>query len=338
MDQMISMPLPTYVQMEPVGQCNLRCTMCPIQFRQDGPPFGPLAFMEFDTFTSLLDQFAGLKELHLQGLGEPMMHPRYFDMVRYAVEGGIKVTTNTNLSLLNPKRAERVIECGLDTLHISMDGASPEMYERIRVRGKYDRLIRNLGMIVETKMRFLSGLPHLKMVMVIMRQNLHELPDLVRLAHRFEMEEVFVQHLAHDFGEESLPAGYTPMRKYVDEQTLLNEDLDRIAYYFGEARDAAEEVGIKLRLPATRQRFHPPGTPGPERCGWPWNGAYISYQGYAMPCCMVATPDRANFGNMAVEGVAEIWNGAAYQKFRGMLSSDTPPAICQSCSIYKGTF
>ena len=73
--------LPTFLQVEPVGQCNLRCQMCPIQFRQDGPPHGPPAFMEFDVFTRLLDQFPGLEELQLQGLGEPMMHPRFFDMV-----------------------------------------------------------------------------------------------------------------------------------------------------------------------------------------------------------------------------------------------------------------
>ena len=41
------MELPTYLQIEPVGQCNLRCQMCAIQFRQDGPPYGPLAFMAF---------------------------------------------------------------------------------------------------------------------------------------------------------------------------------------------------------------------------------------------------------------------------------------------------
>src|SRR3954469_7824889 len=90
-----SLPLPAFVQMEPVGQCNLRCQMCPIQFRQDGPPFGPPAFMEFEKFTRILDQFAGLEELQLQGLGEPMMHPRFFDMVEYAVARGIKVGTNT---------------------------------------------------------------------------------------------------------------------------------------------------------------------------------------------------------------------------------------------------
>src|SRR5512141_432278 len=89
-------PLPKYLQIEPVGQCNLRCTMCAIQFRQDGPPYGPVAFMDFGNFTRLLDQFAGLEVLHLQGLGEPMMHPRFFDMVQYAVGRGIRVTTNSN--------------------------------------------------------------------------------------------------------------------------------------------------------------------------------------------------------------------------------------------------
>ena len=47
-----TVPLPTFVQLEPVGQCNLRCQMCPIQFRTDGPPYGPPAFMPFETFTS----------------------------------------------------------------------------------------------------------------------------------------------------------------------------------------------------------------------------------------------------------------------------------------------
>src|SRR5512139_2455041 len=97
--------LPGYVQSEPVGQCNLRCQMCPIQFRQDGPPYGPPAFMEFNTFTRVLDQFVGLQTLHLQGLGEPMMHPRFFDMVEYASTRGIRVTTNSNLTLINARRA-----------------------------------------------------------------------------------------------------------------------------------------------------------------------------------------------------------------------------------------
>ncbi len=57
-----------------------------------------------------------------------------------------------------------------------------------------------------------------------------------------------------------------------------------------------------------------------------------------MPCCMVATPDRAALGNVARDGVAAVWNGPAYQDFRRRLDSDEPPEICRSCSVYARVF
>ena len=57
-----------------------------------------------------------------------------------------------------------------------------------------------------------------------------------------------------------------------------------------------------------------------------------------MPCCMIATPDRANFGNMAAAGAAAVWNSADYHEFRDRLDSDDPPEVCRSCSVYHGTF
>lgn len=332
------MELPTYVQVEPVGQCNLRCQMCPIQFRPDGPPYGPPAFMAFETFTRLIDQLPGLRTLHLQGLGEPMMHPRFFDMVAYAAARGIEVSTNSNLTLLNPPRAERCVTSGLAWLHISVDSATPETYARIRVRARLERVLENLAALVEARRRLASERPRLRLVAVVMRQNLHELPDLVRLAHAYTIETIHVQHLCHDFGESSLPAQYRPMREFVQQQTLLEEDPERIEHFFKAARSVAAELGVALRLPRTRPRPHPPGTPGRQRCDWPWTGAYLSYQGLAMPCCMVATPDRINFGNVARDGFATIWNGAAYERFRAELDSDEPPEICRSCAIYNGTF
>jgi radical SAM protein with 4Fe4S-binding SPASM domain len=128
------------------------------------------------------------------------------------------------------------------------------------------------------------------------------------------------------------------MRDFVQEQTLLEEDPERVGHFFQAAREAAERLGVKLRLPRTRQKIHPPGTPGPQRCDWPWTGAYISYDGSAMPCCMVSTPDRVNFGSLAAHSAREIWDGPAYRDFRERLSSDTPPEICAACSIYRGVF
>jgi MoaA/NifB/PqqE/SkfB family radical SAM enzyme len=330
--------LPSFVQIEPVGQCNLRCEMCPIQFRKDGPPYGPPAFMPFADFTRLVDQFPALKELHLQGLGEPMMHPRFFDMVAYASARGVHVTTNSNLTLLNPQRAERCVTSGLAELHVSIDGATAATYEGIRIRAYFDRVLRNVELLLQARRELDSERPKLHWIMVLMRRNLAELPEVVRLAHRHEMEEVFVQHLCHDFGEETLPAEYRPMREFVQAETLLGEELPRIEQYFAETRRVAAELGMKVRLPRIRPRPHPPGTPGPDRCDWPWRRAYFSYQGLAMPCCAVATPDRLNFGNALELGAERVWNGTGMDEFRRQLASDEPPEICRSCAMYQGTF
>lgn len=163
------MELPTFLQIEPVGQCNLRCKMCAIQFREDGPPHGPLAFMDYERFTRLVDEFPALEELQLQGLGEPMMHPRFFDMVAYATARGVRVSTNTNLTLLNPRRAALCVTSGLDTLHFSIDGATAAMYEGIRVHAHFDRVLSNLALLQETRARLASDYPHLRMVTVLMR-------------------------------------------------------------------------------------------------------------------------------------------------------------------------
>ncbi len=329
---------PAYIQLEPVGQCNLRCQMCPIQFRTDGPPHGPPAFMDFDMFTDIIADLPSLRELHLQGLGEPMMHPRFFDMIRHAVERGIRVTTNTNATLLTERRAEESVTSGLDTMHISLDGASAATYERIRERAHFDRVLRNLDHLRRARHRHQTEFPHLRLVMVIMRQNLEELPALVRLAHAHGIQTIFVQHLCHDFGESSLPAHYAPMREFVQSQTLLDDDPARIAHYFDAATSVAAGLGVDLRLPRTAVHAHPAGTPGRERCNWPWHGPYISYQGYSMPCCMIATPDRYNFGSVRERGVAAVWAGDEYEAFRAGLDSDTPPEICRSCAVYNGTF
>jgi radical SAM protein with 4Fe4S-binding SPASM domain len=329
---------PNFVQIEPVGQCNLRCRMCPIQFRTDGSHGRPPAFMSYTDFCRIIDQFPNMTELHLQGLGEPLMHLHFFDMVRYAVARGICVSTNTNLTILSESRAEDCAQSGLHTMHISIDGASAAVYEAIRTRARFNKVLRNLRRLTRAKAQLQSALPHLNLVCVAMRTNLPELPKLVRLAHDEGIDVLSVQHLCHDFGEASLPENYRPMRAFIERETLLNEDPQRVEEFFGCAREAAQTLGIALRLPNIKPRPHAASVTGRSRCDWPWRGAYISYDGKAMPCCMVATPDRINFGSVMDEGVSATWNNDAYNAFRNRLASDEPPEICRSCAVYAGTF
>lgn len=332
------MTLPSFVQIEPVGQCNLRCRMCPIQFRAEGAPGQPRAYMDFAVFCRLIDQFPGMTELQLQGLGEPLLHPRFFEMVRHAAQRDIRVSTNTNLSAMSEQGAQECAGSGLHTMHVSLDGATAQTYQAIRLRARFERVLRNLRRLQQAKQRLQSELPHIRLVAVAMRYNLAELPDLVVLAHEEGIDNVFVQHLCHDFGESGLPAQYRPMRAFIDDQTLLHEDPQRVEHYFNAARERAQALNIALRLPNLKPRAYPPHMSGRQRCDWPWRGSYISYEGKAMPCCMVATPDRIHFGDMAQDGVAQVWNNREYTAFREQLTSAEPPEVCRSCAVYAGTF
>ena len=327
-------PLPRFVQIEPVGQCNLRCEMCAIQFRRDGARGAPLAFLPFDHFTRLVEGFGDIDELQLQGLGEPTMHPRFFDMVAWASARGIRVSTNTNLTLWSERRARQCIESGLATLHVSLDAATPALYERIRRGAHFAKVLRNLRRVVAARYAARSKL-ELRIVTVLMKQNLDELPAIVRLAHEEGIADVFVQYLCHDFEERSLPVEYRPMREFIREQALDALPRERLETAFAAARDAAAQAAVNLRLPPLTRGLE---ARTPPRCEWPWRGAYVSYRGDAMPCCMVGTPDRVNFGNMLDDGVSNVWRGAAYQRFRAQLADDAPAPICRSCSLYRGVF
>lgn len=331
-------PLPRFVQIEPVGQCNLRCRMCPVQYRDTGQADQPSAFIDIALFRRLVEQFDTMTELHLQGLGEPLLHPKFFEMVRFAVARGIRVSTNTNMTVMTERQAADCVASGLHVLHVSIDGASAAVYEAIRVKAKLLKVLRNLRRLMRAKGIALSATPEVQMVVVVMRENLEELPALVRLASDEGIKRVSVQQLCHDFGEESLPVRYRPMRRFVDGQLLVREAASRVREVFEASRDEAERLGIELRLPNLVPRRHAPGTPGRERCDWPWRGAYVSFDGKAMPCCMVATPDRVQLGDVERDDVAAVWNGDAYAAFRAQLSSEVPPAVCRSCSVYAGTF
>lgn len=101
----LSLALPEEVQIEPTGPGKY------------GPGRSP-AFLCYDTFCRLLGEFAGARVLRLQGAGEPLAHPRFFDMVRFAVARGLQVSTLTALPPLTPRRAEECAKSGLQYLDV----------------------------------------------------------------------------------------------------------------------------------------------------------------------------------------------------------------------------
>ena len=130
------MDLPSYLQIEPVGQCNLRCQMCPIQFRRDGPPYGAPAFMKFETYTRLIDECSNLD-------ASPPAGPRRADDAPTLLRHGRlrrrarspRSRTNSNLTLLNAQRASAMRAerpRGPARLHRWRDGGDVRAHPRPR--------------------------------------------------------------------------------------------------------------------------------------------------------------------------------------------------------------
>jgi radical SAM protein with 4Fe4S-binding SPASM domain len=293
--------------------------------------------MSMELFRRLVDGTPGLARLTLQGLGEPLLQPHLLDMVAYAKARGIVVGFNSNAMLLTRERADRLVAVGLDWLHVSLDGATAETYEGIRSRADFARVAGNLRGLREAKLAAGAANPTIQVVFVAMQRNLPELPDLVRLVSEWGVDEVHVQGLSHNFADTDPAGAYAGIRRFAHAESLERVDPGLVADVFARARDEADRVGVRLRLPAQQSApvRREPGQPG---CSWPWDAGYVTSAGVVQPCCMVMGEDRVSMGDLVEADFAEIWRGQAYADFRAALSSDTPPPVCAGCSLYRRTF
>ncbi|WP_433363274.1 SPASM domain-containing protein [Actinoplanes sp. CA-142083] len=316
-------PLPGHLQVEVTSACNLRCTMCLVRYR---PPVNKLAgAMRPELFRRLVDELP-LRQLTLQGLGEPLLSPYLPEMIDIAVARGVRVGFNSNATLLNRRRAGDLVASGLSWLHVSVDGATPAVYEGIREGARFDTVIGNLAGLVEAKREASSATPWIRVVFVAMRDNVAELPALTRLLAGIGVNELRVQNLSHDFADTDPAGAYQEIRQFTAEQALWDD-----GGAFAEAAGQAKELDIKLRLPSKAGN-------GGGNCTWPWDAAYVTSAGLVQPCCMVMGDDRVALGDLKRESFADIWHGEAYREFRRRLDSADPPDVCRGCALYRHTF
>lgn len=331
-------PLPTELQVEVTGACNLACEMCLVRYR---PKLGKAqGAMPFETFKAIIDRLPALERVTLQGLGEPLLAPDLFRMIEYAAGRGVRMGFNTNGTLLTAERAERLVRAGLDWLHVSLDGSSKTTYEGIRHGSDFERVRANVLGLVETMRALHASKPTLSLVFVAMRRNIVELPELVRLTAAWGVGRLFVQNLSHSFGDTDPAGSYKEIRDFAAREALwADEDKAEAERGFAAARRVADRLGVELRLPRLEKPPRPPREPGSPGCHWPFGAAYVTHDAKVQPCCMVMGSDRAVLGDLERQDFTAVWHGEAYERFRlGLLSDDDPPEVCRDCSLYRGVF
>jgi radical SAM protein with 4Fe4S-binding SPASM domain len=327
-------PLPTELQVEVTGACNLRCRMCLVRYR---PPLDRITgSMDLGMFRRLVDELPALRKITLQGLGEPLLAPDLFSMIEYSAARGIDVGFNTNGTLVTRATARRLVDSGLAWLHVSVDGATPEVYEHVRDRARFERVASNVQGLIDVKRAAGSARPEVMIVTVAMRSNLPELADIVRLSHEWGVDRCWIQQLSHSFSDTDPAGEYAGIRAFVTDEAL-GDDADVHEALECAARVAAD-LGVALRLPQSERETVP--APDEPACDWPFARAYVTHDGTVQPCCMVMGSDRARLGSVAQGSIADVWTSQPARTFRARLmpGADAPPEPCRGCALYRRVF
>jgi len=149
--------LPFRLWIEPTDHCNLRCVMCP----NKDLPKEKKGYMDLALFQKIIDEAASsVFDVHLLHRGESLLHPRFFDMADYAREKSVRAKLHTNGTVLDEKKARRLLDSGLDQISFSFDGYDKETYERIRIGGDFEKTVQNIVRFLEIKKELRSKKPY----------------------------------------------------------------------------------------------------------------------------------------------------------------------------------
>jgi len=326
---------PKVVFIEVTNRCNLLCETCPRTYFQREP----LKSLSLQEFISIAEQFPQMRRALLHGIGEPLLNHELEEIIKYLKDREVEVIINSNGTLLTPKRQEKLIESGLDQYRCSIDGATDETYARIRGAALLPKLKKGLAGLVNTKNRLGTDTPRISIWCVATKENLQELPDLLRLAASLGVPEVYMQRMVYFARRSDQQFGMAR-----DDLAIFGKDDDEEERIIEECTHLSAELGIDFLASGARDPVNSMAAARPadfapwQACMRPWTTAYVTANGNCLPCCIspFATDDYDSLilGNLFERPFSEIWNEPLYQEFRTNLLSEHPNPACVSCGVY----
>lgn len=147
---------PSQIIVDATEICNLACIHCPHpDFKKSEHYQG--RHLDMDLHRKMVDEVrehgAGLTQyIRYTSNGEPLVHPGIYDMLDDAVRrSGVFVALTTNGTILDEKRIEKLLACGLHLVDVSIDAHTPETYSRVRVGGRFEVTKSNVLRLIELK-------------------------------------------------------------------------------------------------------------------------------------------------------------------------------------------
>lgn len=289
--------------------------------------------MPVERFGILQPAFGKADLVHLQGWGEPLLHPDIGEMIRIVKESGAKAGTTTNASCLTPDMAKFLVKNGLNVIGFSLAGISRERNDSIRRGSSFDSVIQGVQNLQDAKRQLDSAYPDIHVAYMLLNSNLDELEYLPDFFAKLKVDQVVVSSLSLVCSPELIPESI--LAETGTEWEALVSRLERI-------REEAVSKGVDLQF----QVVSPYADPG--QCEENITRALVvDADGDVSPCVLANVPvsdgcpsyfngqrlelPKLSFGNIEEEPVGHIWRKTGYRKFRKDFSRRRMPGICQKC-------
>lgn len=222
---------PSRLFVETTTRCNMKCHMCVKQSMGNGLKEGDISR---ETFEAIIPALARAEVLVLNGIGEPLLHRDLETFIRIAKESmppGSWVGFQSNGLLLDDNRASSLIQAGLDRICLSLDALCPDTFRKIREGGEVKDLEFAFTALNKARNRHPESKLQIGVEFVVMRENIHQLPDVLRwvsklgvsfaiVSHLLPYDKEHVSQIAYDYNTQEAVELYLSWKKKGEEQGI----------------------------------------------------------------------------------------------------------------------
>jgi MoaA/NifB/PqqE/SkfB family radical SAM enzyme len=313
------------IEVEITTSCYLRCVMCEHTYFDKEYLNQNITF---EKFKHIIGQIKNLKWINVTGEGSSFLNPDFMKILRYLKSRSIYVDFSHDFYYMTDEIARELIKLGIERIYVSIDAATKETYEKIRVGSDFDRVVKNIKRFVQLKKEMGSPIPELCFRMNFFKDNVHEVEQLLDLIHSFGETK--------DLGDE-------PSLNIVSilefEQTkgwvveIPKEVVNRV-----NAKSMKYGIPVYWSHPTHYEQKKPPV----DYCV-SWTEPYVMIRGHVVPCCGVLMSNKRHFleknafGNVYEKPLKEIWDSKRYRQFRKMLVDPKAkvPLLCIGCRSFN---
>jgi len=307
-----------HIQLEVTTFCNASCSYCP---RTTAGTSWKNIHMTPETLHPLLPLLPSVPYVHLQGWGEPLLNPYFFDLAELVKAQGCLFGTTTNGVLLDQENADRLIASGFNFVAFSLTGAGPT-HDRFRQGAPLKETLAGIKALADARRQSRKNSPAIHIAYMLLQDGVEELDNLPGLLRGLGVNEVVIStldHLPHPALTGQVISRNTPewstivTRLEKIKQELANDDT----HLFFDTGAANENSGV---------------------CSEKVDRAVvIAADGGIHPCVFANLTDartgrkRKCFGDLNAEGLHRAWWSDEYREFRASFGKRQLNTLCAGC-------